>query len=74
MPTSKAQLDSVKRRNAKLKAAGYMTVGTQIEPGTKAALEYLRQNLPGGFNLADAIKELILAKAEKHGFKPEQTK
>jgi hypothetical protein len=71
MPTSKAQLDSVKRRKTKLRREGYAQIATHIDPDTKAALDYLRQNRPGGFNLTEAIQQMILTEATQSGFKPD---
>jgi hypothetical protein len=71
MPTSTPQLDSVKRQYKKKKAEGHFRVAATIDPGTKAALDYLRQNRPGGFNLTAQLQSWIMSEAIHRGFKPD---
>jgi hypothetical protein len=71
MPTSTPQLAANHRHLAKLKANGYVKVAATIDPDTKAALDYLRQNRPGGFNLTAQLQSWIMSEAIHRGFKPD---
>lgn len=69
---SDAQKESELRYQQKLRQGGYKSNLIKYPPQVADALEYLRQNRRGGFNLTQAVQELILQEAAKEGYDPEK--
>jgi hypothetical protein len=71
MSTSQAQREAVARHNSKLKRDGYVKTTVSMTPEVVNALEHLRTNKRGGFNLTAAVQQLILDAAAEEGYIPD---